>query len=79
PWCLRDIQFPRSYPQDICNNVVLQLGTFHTLWNISQKRLTNHLGDTLKKAIQKKYFTTMLKHMQKFNDAKLFFCFRQAY
>ena len=43
---LRDIRFPSSYPQDICNNVVLQLGASHTLWNISQNILTNHFGNT---------------------------------
>ncbi|PLW49009.1 hypothetical protein PCASD_05114 [Puccinia coronata f. sp. avenae] len=42
---LRDLQHPSSYPEHSFDNIIFQLGGAHTLWNIAQAILTEHLGD----------------------------------
>lgn len=42
---LQALCVPSAYPQHILNNIFIQLGAAHTLWNISQAIFKLHLGD----------------------------------
>ncbi|PLW12041.1 hypothetical protein PCANC_20440 [Puccinia coronata f. sp. avenae] len=42
---LRDLRHPSSYPEHSFDNVIFPLGGAHTLRNIAQAILTEHLGD----------------------------------
>jgi hypothetical protein len=46
---LQEICHPSNNPANNLNNIVFQLGTSHTLWNIAQAIFTAHLGDSSNK------------------------------
>ncbi|PLW31841.1 hypothetical protein PCANC_17206 [Puccinia coronata f. sp. avenae] len=43
---LWDIRYPSDEPHNSLNNLVMQLGCSHTLWNIAQTIFTKHLGNS---------------------------------
>ncbi|KAA1136013.1 hypothetical protein PGTUg99_021287 [Puccinia graminis f. sp. tritici] len=45
---LRALRSPSSYADHALLNITMQLGSSHTLWNISQNILTSHFGDPSK-------------------------------
>ncbi|EFP76803.2 uncharacterized protein PGTG_02264 [Puccinia graminis f. sp. tritici CRL 75-36-700-3] len=45
---IRALRSPSSYAEHSLLNITMQLGSAHTLWNISQNILTSHFGDPTK-------------------------------